>query len=138
DESDSDPEYIWQTLAIYALIALLLVAIGARARRRGRDLTAGIIAGGVAGVVIAVLGTVTFLVVNNLFLDIVSQQHDKRIAFAASGWSSMRWYLTVEQLLGGAFLLVGLGAIGCVLGLVGAAIFRPRPRPAQPDPARLP
>ncbi len=138
DESDSDPEYLWQTLAIYALIALLLVAIGARARRRGPGLTSGVIAGGVAGVVIAVLGTVTFLVVNNLFLDIVSQQHDKRVAFAASGWSSMRWYLTVEQLLGGAFLVVGLGAIGCVLGLLGAAIVRSRPRPAQPDAALFP
>jgi hypothetical protein len=128
DESDSDPEYIWQTLAIYAVLALLLVAIGARARRRGPNATAGLIAGGVAGVVIGVLVTVTFVAVNNLFLSVVSQQHDKRIAFAASGWTSMRAYLTVEQLLGGVFLVVALGAVGAALGLLGAALFRPRSR----------
>ena len=135
DESDSDPEYIWQTLAIYALLALLLVAIGARARRRTDRLASGPVAGGVAGVVIAVLGTLTFLVVNNLFLDIVSRQHDKRVAFAASGWTSMRWYLTAQQLLGGVFLVVALAVIGAVLGLLGAALFRrryPLSRPGTP------
>ena len=126
DESDSDPEYIWQTLAIYALLAVLLVVIGARARRRTDQLASGPVAGAVAGVVIAVLGTLTFLVVNNLFLDIVSRQHDKRVAFAASGWTSMRWYLTVQQLLGGVFLVVALAVIGAVLGLLGAALFKRR------------
>jgi hypothetical protein len=127
DESDSDPEYVWQILAVYALLALLLVAIGARARRRAGRLDAGPVAGGVAGAVIAVLATLTFLVVNNVFLDIVSRQHDKRVAFAASGWTSMRAYLTVEQLLGGAVLLVMLVVVGAVLGLLGAALARRRP-----------
>jgi hypothetical protein len=131
DESDSDPEYIWQTLAIYAVLALLLVAIGARARRRSPNATAGLIAGGMAGVVIGVLVTVTFVAVNNLFLSIVSQQHDKRVAFAASGWTSMRAYLTVEQLLGGVFLVIALGAVGAALGLLGAALFRPRSRAVE-------
>lgn len=135
DESDSDPEYVWQNLATYAVIALLLVAIGARAGRSvgGRSVggrmtrpAAGAVGGGVAGVVIAALVTLTFVVVNNAFLSIVSQQHDKRVAFAASGWASMRAYLTVEQLLGGLFLVVALGLLGGALGLLGAAVFRRR------------
>jgi len=48
--------------------------------------------------VIAVVVTLSFLTVNNLFLDIVSQQHDKHVAFDSSGWSSMRAYLSVRQL----------------------------------------
>jgi hypothetical protein len=71
--------------------------------------------------------TLTFIIVNNVWLDIVSRQHDKRLAFAASGWTSMRAYLTVQQLLGGAFLTVALAVVGAVLGLVGAAVFRRRP-----------
>jgi hypothetical protein len=141
DESDSDPEYVWQNLATYAVLALLLVAIGARAGRatsaggsvggRMPRPAAGAVGGGVAGVVIAVLVTLTFVVVNNAFLSIVSRQHDKRAAFAASGWSSMRAYLTVQQLLGGVFLVVALGLVGATLGLLGAAVFRRR----QPQPA---
>ena len=138
DESDSDPEYVWQNLATYAVLALLLVAIGARAGRamsasggRMPRPAAGAVGGGVAGVVIAVLVTLTYVVVNNAFLSIVSRQHDKRVAFAASGWSSMRAYLTVEQLLGGVFLVVALGLVGATLGLLGAAVFRRR----QPEPA---
>jgi len=142
DESDSDPEYVWQNLATYAVLALLLVAIGARAARatsggasavggRMPRPAAGAVGGGVAGVVIAVLVTLTFVVVNNAFLSIVSRQHDKRVAFAASGWTSMRAYLTVEQLLGGMSLVVALGLVGAMLGLLGAAVFRRR----QPQPA---
>jgi hypothetical protein len=88
DESDSDPGYFIGNLACYALLAVLLIVIGARACRRTGTRMSGA-KGGAAGGVIAVLVTVTFLVVNNVFFDLVSQQHDKRVAFAASGWSSM-------------------------------------------------
>lgn len=129
DESDSDPEYLLQYLITLAVLAGLLVAIGARGRRRaGGDLAAGMAAGvkagAVAGGVIASMVTLTFLVVNNVFLDIVSRQHDKRIAFASSGWTSMRAYLTVTQLGGALFLIPALAAVGALLGLVGAAIVR--------------
>jgi len=126
DESDSDPEYLLRYLAELSILAMLLVAIGARARRRQDNAMAGIRAGAAAGVVIAGLTTIIFLVVNNIFLNIVSQQHDKRLAFAASGWSSIRAYLTVQQLGGAVFLIPALGLVGAVLGLVGAAVFRPR------------
>lgn len=57
-------------------------------------------------------------------------------ALAASGWTSMRAYLTVEQLLGGMFLVVALGLVGAMLGLLGAAVFRRRqPQPARPNDA---
>jgi hypothetical protein len=133
DESDSDPEYVVQYLIMLAVLAVLLIAIGARGRRRaGGDLatgmTAGVKAGAVAGAVIAAMVTLTFVVVNNVFLDIVSRQHDKRIAFASSGWTSMRAYLTVTQLGGALILIPALATVGALLGLIGAAIAR---RPAN-------
>jgi hypothetical protein len=122
EESDSDPEYIWQYLAILAVIAALLVLVGRLARRRSDTMVAGLWAGAVAGTVIAVLTTAMFLVVNTVFFNLVSQQHDKRIAFAASGWTSMRAYLTVVQLEGALFLIPALALVGGVLGLLGAAL----------------
>jgi hypothetical protein len=128
DESDSDPEYLWQYLVALAVLAMLLVVIGARAGRRvGRaDLLvralSGVRAGAVAGALIGAAITVIFLVVNNVFLDVVSRQHDKRVAFAASGWTSMRAYLSVTQLEGGLVLVPALAVVGSLLGLVGAAL----------------
>jgi hypothetical protein len=72
--------------------------------------------------------------VNNLFLSIVSQQHDKRVAFAASGWTSMRAYLTVAQLRGGLFLVPVLAVVGAALGLLGGVVFGPRGRRSVPVP----
>jgi hypothetical protein len=131
-ESDADPEYVVQYLITLAVLAGLLTVIGARGRRRAGaaaapdGLLAGVKAGATAGAVIAAMITLTFLAVNNLFLDIVSRQHDKRVAFAASGWTSMRAYLTVTQLQGALFLIPALAAAGAALGLLGAAILRRR------------
>jgi hypothetical protein len=121
-ESDSDPEYLWQLFAAFGVLCLLFVAIGFRGRRRGRTLAAGVRAGVAAGVVVAFAVTAIFVAVNNAFLGIVSQQHDKRVAFAASGWGSMRAYLTVVQ-LEGLLILIPMGALaGIVLGLIGASL----------------
>jgi hypothetical protein len=122
DESDSDPEYLWQYFATLAVLALLFVAIGFRGRRAGNGVGGGIKAGVAAGVTVAVMVTLTFLVVNNIFFDIVSQQHDKRVSFAASGWTSMRAYLSVLQ-VESLVVLIPVGIVaGLILGLIGAAL----------------
>jgi hypothetical protein len=124
DESDSDPEYLWQYFVVLLVLALLFVAIGYRGRRRSTGLSGGPKAGAAAGVVFAVMVTLIFLVVNNVFFDIVGQQHDKRVAFAASGWTSMRAYINVQQVMG-LSVLIPMGTLaGVVLGLIGAAIAR--------------
>lgn len=105
DASDDDPEYLAQILAAYVLLAVVFAAIGL---------------------------TVISLVIDNAFLGIVSQQHDKRVAFAASGWSSMRAYLTVRTILGAFVLTPAFGVVGAALGGLGGAIFRNRA--GQPDP----
>lgn len=130
EESDSDPEYMIWILVSYVLMAILLIVIGARARRRSDTTLAGAKGGAAAGMVIAVLVTVIFLAVNNLFFDVVSQQHDKRVAFATSGWSSMRAYINVIQLKGGLVLIPVLALAGAALGFLGGVVFRPRARPS--------
>jgi hypothetical protein len=84
---------------------------------------AGIKGGAAAGIGVGL--TLTFLVVNNLFLDIVSQQHDKQVAFADSGWSSMRPFLAVSQLKGLLVLVPGGLVSGALFGLLGAIVVRP-------------
>lgn len=127
NESDSDPEYLWQYAATLVVLAILFVAIGFRGRRLGTNLSAGPKAGVAAGVVLAVMVTLIFLAMNNAFFGIISQQHDKRVAFAASGWTSMRTYISVKQ-IEGLTILIPAGVIaGVVLGLLGAGIAGRRP-----------
>ena len=122
DESDSDPEYLWQYFALLFVLTLLFVAIGYRGRRRSTGVSGGPKAGAAAGVVYALMITAIFLAVNNIFFDIVRQQHDKRVSFAASGWTSMRAYINVQQVMG-LSVLIPMGILaGIVLGLIGAAI----------------
>jgi len=132
DASDDDPEYLAQILAAYVLLAVVFGAIGAYARRGDRTPWAGVKAGAAAGIVVALGLTVVSLVIDNAFLGIVSQQHDKRVAFAASGWASMRAYLTVRTILGAFVLTPAFGVVGAALGGLGGAIFRNRA--GQPDP----
>jgi hypothetical protein len=132
DESDGDPEYLWQLGAAVLVLAVLFVAIGYRGRRRATGVSGGPKAGAAAGAIFAVMVTLIFLTVNNIFFDIVRQQHDKRVAFAASGWSSMRAYVNVQQ-VEGLSVLIPMGIVaGVVLGLIGAAIAGARRQsPAQ-------
>jgi hypothetical protein len=134
NESDDDPEYLVQLLAAYVLLAIALMAVGAHARRRSASPYAGLKAGAAAGLVIAVMVTLTYLVINNAFFPVVSQQHDKRVAFAASGWTSMRAFINM-QTVRGLFVIVPLAtAVGAVLGFLGAALLaRTRLAPARED-----
>jgi hypothetical protein len=133
--SDASVSNLVGYLALLAVIGLLFVAVGARGRQRAEGLGAGARAGAVAGAVLAVGVTLTFIVVNNVFLGTVSQQYDKRVGFAASGWTSMRAYLTVTQLQSGLILVPLTAAAGAVGGLVGAFLVqswrRKRPKGLQ-------
>ncbi len=122
DESDSDPEYVAQLLAGYALLAILFVTIGIRGAGRAGSALGGLRAGAAAGLVIAFLAILDFLVVNNLFFGIVSKQHDKVVTFQASGWTSMRDYINVQLLTGAAFAIPAGTVIGALLGYLGGAV----------------
>ncbi|HEX6676132.1 MAG TPA: hypothetical protein VF486_14020 [Actinomycetes bacterium] len=122
NESDSDPEYVRQILAVYAALALLLAAIGAHGRPGAASAVDGVKAGAAAGLVVAALTMATFLVVDNVFFDVVSQQHDKVVSFAGSGWSSMRAWVNYQLLGGSLFVLPAGTAFGAVLGYLGGQL----------------
>jgi uncharacterized membrane protein YozB (DUF420 family) len=127
DESDSDPEYVVQILAAYAIFALVLIAIGAWARRRSDARWSGVKAGAAAALVFGVSLVVIYSIVNNVFFDIVSQQHDKRVAFAQSGWTSMRAFINMQLLSGIPVVLPMLTILGGLLGGLGGLVLRRRP-----------
>jgi hypothetical protein len=129
-ESDSDPEYARQLLAAYLLLFLFFLAVGVHARWRGRPLLAGVKGGMAAGVTITVIVFAVTAFIDNTFLSIVSQQHDKRMAFERSGLSSMRLFLNLQNLAGLAVVVPGSalvgGAISGIGGLLGGPLTRRR------------
>jgi hypothetical protein len=122
DESDSDPEYLVQLAAGYLLLFALLVAIGVHARWRTGSPLAGIKGGVAAGVAIAVVLYLAVTVIDNGWLSLVSQQHDKRMAFARSGMSSMRLFLNLQNLEGVLVVVPGAAFAGGLLGGLGGLI----------------
>ena len=128
--SDSDPEYAHQLLAAYALLLLFFLAVGLHARWRGGSLLAGVKGGIAAAVTITVIVFVATAFIDNAFLSVVSQQHDKRMAFERSGLSSMRLFLNLQNLRGLAEVvpLSGLfgGALAGLGGLLGGPLTRRR------------
>jgi hypothetical protein len=128
--SDDDPEYMWQILTVYALMGLAFLAIGFRGARRSGTTAGGFRAGAAAGLVIAVLGVLTFFAVNNLFFGTISRQHDKLVTFQASGWTSYRAWVNVQLLRGvpfavpaGTLVAGALGFCGGILGSRARAVF---------------
>jgi hypothetical protein len=127
DESDNDPEYLVQIYSAYVVLAGLFVLVGRRARRRSDAEWSGAVGGAAAGFVMAVGVMVVSLVIDNAFLAIVSQQHDKRVAFEASGASSMRAYLNLRTLLGAVVVIPAATFLAGLLGLVGGTLPRRQP-----------
>jgi hypothetical protein len=123
-DSDNDPGSLVQIGVAYLLVGATLVGIGARAGRRSAAEWAPVAGGAAAGFVLAVGLLVASLVIDNVFLSLVGQQHDKRVAFEASGWSSMRVYLNVRSLLGALVVIPAGTVVGGLLGMVGGLLPR--------------
>ncbi len=75
----------------------------------------------------AVSVVVVYATIDNVFFSIVSQQHDKRVAFANSGWTSMRTFINVQLLTGIPIVLPMATVVGGALGGLGGVLARPRP-----------
>ena len=107
-----------------ALFLTGFVAQRAGAKRRGQ-----VLAGLVAGMMIGLLTTASFLVVDNVWLDVVAQQQTKIEGFAHSNAASMRDFIN-QGLIGVAvFFTFGFGAMGALLGLMGGTAGDTPPNP---------
>ena len=84
---------------------------------------------------IGALTVVTFLVVDNVWLEIVAQQQTKIDGFAQSGAESMRSYIN-QGLIGPAvFFTAVFGVFGVILSLAGGLVgSKPPPSTAATAP----
>jgi hypothetical protein len=126
NESDNDPEYLVQLGLAYLLLAVVFVLTGVRARRRSPSVWAGVQAGAAAGLVVAIALVIVYGTLNNVFFSIVSQQHDKRVAFANSGWTSMRAFINMQLLTGIPIVAPMATLVGGALGGLGGVLTRSR------------
>lgn len=78
--------------------------------------------GAILGLIVMVTMTITYLIIDNMFLDIVSKQPDKIMAFRTSGYHSMRESINFGLLKGLLFGSVVGSIFGGIFGSIGAAI----------------
>jgi MFS family permease len=114
----------------YLGIFAALLFIGVLADRAGAGRRGLVLAGLIAGFVIGLVTIATFVVVDNVWLDIVSRQQSKIEGFASSGETSMRAYINHGLIGPGVFFTVVFSGLGAVLSLIGGLInHRPEHRP---------
>jgi hypothetical protein len=122
----------------YLGIFAVLFLTGVLAARHGASRTGQVVAGLIAGALIGALTVVTFAVVDNVWLGIVSQQQAKIDGFARSGAASMREYINHSLIGLAVFFTVVLAAFGAALGALGGFTDRARLLPSWPRPVRHP
>jgi hypothetical protein len=121
--SKTDDDTVSVVLSYLCVFATLYV-VGLLAARNGAGPRGQAVSGAVAGMLIGALTIATFAVVDNVWLDVVSQQQTKIDGYAASGAASMRAFIN-QGLIGAAlFLTIALGVFGALLGRVGGALRR--------------
>jgi hypothetical protein len=119
--SKTDDDLI-PVLVSYLCVFAALFLTGTIAARAGAGRKGQLFAGLIAGMAIGALTIVTFLVVDNVWLDIVAQQQTKIDGFAQSGAASMRSYIN-QGLIGPAvFFTAVFGVFGVVLSLAGGLV----------------
>jgi len=116
--STSDDDTV-SVLISYLSIFVALFVVGVLAARAGSGRMGALIAGAVAGAMIGALTIGTFAVVDNVFLDVVSQQQAKITAFAASGETSMRTFINNGLIGGAVFLTLVFAVMGAGLSFAG-------------------
>jgi hypothetical protein len=115
-------------LLAYFSVFIVLAVVGYLAARRGASTRGIVLCGALAGVLIGLLTIGTFFVVDNVWLDIVSQQQTKIDGLARSGGGSMRAYINAGLSGAAVGLPLILAAFGAMLSLAGGSIAQWRSR----------
>jgi hypothetical protein len=124
---ESDSEYG----LLYAIVYLGLFALfgvgGYLASKRTQSLQSGAAGGAVTALLSIGLTMLTFIIIDNLFLDIVSQQPDKIWGFQhQQTFQTMREYVNDGLLRGVVFVLPVMTLLGALLGTIGASVRKLR------------
>jgi hypothetical protein len=131
--SPSDDDTI-AVVASYLGVFAALVVVGILAARVGADPRGLVLAGLLAGLVIGFVIIATFIVVDNVWLDIVSRQPQKAQGFADSGATSMRSYINHGLIGPGVFFILVFGVMGAMLSPIGGLMVRREPGPPRATP----
>ena len=130
--TESDDEYTGWYILLYLGLFLLFAIGGALNSERAHPLRSGAIGGAGAALIIVAAIMLTFVVVDNLFLDVVSQQIDKINAFhAQTTYTSMRDFINDGLLRGAVMALPVVAVVGGLLGAF-ASLLRRRIAPTAP------
>jgi hypothetical protein len=118
---ESDDEYTtWYVVFWLGLMAYFAVAGMVASSPRNRVVSAAW-AGALTAAVFAVIVLVTFMVIDNLFLDVVMQQPDKANGFRHSGLGSQRDYVNRSNVFALVVVPV-LAALGAGFGALGGLV----------------
>jgi hypothetical protein len=130
--NESDDEYTGWYIVLYLGLFLLFAIGGALNSERAHPLRSGAIGGAGSALIVIAMIMLTFAVVDNLFLDIVSQQIDKINAFhAQTTYISMRDFINAGLVRGLVIVLPVVAVVGGFLGAF-ASLLRRRFTPSAP------
>ena len=102
--------------------SVFFACTGFLASRQTNRTLSGTWAGAIAALLGIGIAMLTFFVVDNVFLNLVSQQADKIDGFHHSHFQMMREYINAGLLSGAIFVLPVIGGVGAVCGTVGASV----------------
>lgn len=123
--TESDDEYTGWYIALFLGLLLVFAMGGLIASERTRPLRSGALGGAVTALFMLGMTMLTFAVVDNVFLDIVSQQIDKVNAFQhQTTYTNMRDFINSGLLAGAVFVLPVAAALGGLLGVCGVLVRR--------------
>ncbi|HEY4025093.1 MAG TPA: hypothetical protein VGO86_01580 [Candidatus Dormibacteraeota bacterium] len=119
---ESDSEYAAGYLVGYLVLFAYFGLSGFLVARGGSSMGRAVLTGAATAVVGIGMALVTFIIIDNLFLDVVMQQPDKAYGFAHSGLASARDYVNQGNVLGFVTAMPMAAAIGAGCGLVGGLL----------------
>lgn len=119
---ESDSEYETTYAIAYIAIFLFFALVGFLASRKTNRLLSGTWAGAITALLGIGIAMLTFFVVDNIFLNIVSHQVDKIYGFQHSTFHTMRDYINAGLLRGVITVLPVIAVVGAVCGTLGAAL----------------
>jgi hypothetical protein len=108
----------------WAVVIFLVGGVGYFRVRGTSKLRQAALAGGAISFIAFGIAMITFLVIDNLFVDIVAQQPEKIWLFQHSGFPDMRSYLNHTNLRAFWTALPVITVFGAICGIIGGYIGR--------------
>jgi hypothetical protein len=130
---ESDDEYTGTYILIYLGLFLFFVFCGFLASRKTGKIADGARVGAITALITIAIVTLTYFIIDNVFIVIVSKQPDKIYAFQHSTYATMRDYINAGFLRGLFTVVPVFGIVGAVCGAVGAFIRKLVVRPPGPS-----